>query len=352
MRTLFIITGILIVYTGRLTAQEDNVPTSEDSSAVYEGLFNSENPLHLTLKADLKTFKKTAKKENYHPAEMTCTVNENLQITDPVRIKARGVARKVVCSLPPFWLNIRHSGMKADSLKDLNINRLKMVIRCRSSKSYEHYILREYLVYKLYNLITPYSFRVRLVRLTFEDTAKDNETTEDWAFLIEPMDLMCARLNATNIKSQKLSMRTLNPELMDLVSLFSYMIGNGDFSVTGRHNLKILAVKPPGPQGFTPVAYDFDVTGLVNIPYANPREELGISSLKERYYLGPCRSESVHLESVLQLASSKDELIDCIKEFEYLVEKERMDMVEYIESYFSEAENDNFIERKILSTCH
>jgi len=352
MRTLFIITGILLVFSGRLTAQVDNVQTSEDSSAVYEGLFNSEDPLHLTLKADLKTFKKTAKKENYHPAEMTCTVDENFQVTDPVRIKARGIARKVLCSLPPIWLNIRHSGMKADSLKDLNINKIKLVVRCRSNKSYEHYVLREYLVYKLYNLITPYSFRVRLVRLTFVDTSKDNEATEDWAFLIEPMNLMCARLNAANIKSQKLSMRTLNPEHMDLVSLFSYMIGNEDLSVTGRHNLKILSVKPPGPQGFTPVAYDFDITGLVNTQYANPRVELGISSVKERYYLGPCRSESEHMESVQKLASCKDELIDYIKGFEYLDEKERTDVAAYIESYFSEAENDNFIERKILSTCH
>ena len=98
----------------------------------------------------------------------------------------------------------------------------------------------------------------RLVRLNLLIPAKDNETTEDWAFLIEPMDLMAARLNATDIKSEKLSMRTVNREDMDLVALFQYMIGNGDFSVTGRHNLKILAVKPPGPQGFVPVPYDFD----------------------------------------------------------------------------------------------
>ena len=176
--------------------------------------------------------------------------------------------------------------------------------------------------------------------------------TEDWAFLIEPMDLMCARLNATNIKSQKLSMRTLNPEHMDLVSLFSYMIGNEDLSVTGRHNLKIIAVKPPGPQGFIPLAYDFDVNGLVNTSYANPREALGISSVRERYYLGPCRDESAFVETVQELATHWDEIIDCIMKFEYLDEKERLEMAAYIESYFSEAENEKFIERKILSTCH
>ena len=48
MRILFIITGILLVFTGRLIAQEDNVPTSEDTLAVYEGLFCYEDPLHLT----------------------------------------------------------------------------------------------------------------------------------------------------------------------------------------------------------------------------------------------------------------------------------------------------------------
>ncbi|MCK4990898.1 MAG: hypothetical protein KAS29_10450, partial [Bacteroidales bacterium] len=237
-------------------------PTYEDTLQVYEELFNFDEPLYLTLKFDLKIFRKTRRKEDYQKAELTCVVNETFQVTHPVRIKARGFFRRDECTMPPFWLNIRYSGIEADSLKD--VRKIKMVIRCKKSQIYENYILREYMVYKIYNLISPYSFRVRLVKLKFVDTAKDNTETEDWAFMIEPAELMAKRLNGVFVKSDKLSIKTMNRDMMDKVALFQYMIGNGDFSVTGRHNLKIITLKDQRVIGFVPVPYDFDYTGLVN----------------------------------------------------------------------------------------
>ena len=351
MRYLLIITGLLLVFAVRLNAQEDYVPTFEDTIAVYEELFNIENPLQLTLKLDLKTFRKTKHKGPYLPAEMTCDVNENFQVTHPVRIKARGIWRKDHCTLPPFWLNIRYSGIEADSLRDLDVNRMKMVIRCRPSAPFEHYILREYLIYKIYNIITPYSYRARLVKLKFIDTSKDDETWEDWAFLIEPSDLMTTRLNAVMIKNDKLSIRSMNPEVMNLVALFQYMIGNQDFSVTGRHNIKIIAAKPPGPSGVLPITYDFDYTGLVDAHYATPQENLGITSVKERIYLGACRPDEDQMVAIKKIASCKDQIIDYIKGFEYLNEEERNEIVTYLEAYFLETEDERFISRHITPTC-
>ncbi len=74
-------------------------------------------------------------------------------------------------------------------------------------------------------------------------------------------------------------MRTVNSRVMDLLAMFQYMIGNGDYSVTGRHNLRILAMATSGPSGFIPVPYDFDYTGLVNTHYAIPGESLGIKNV-------------------------------------------------------------------------
>ena len=351
MRYLLIITGLLLVFTVRLNAQEDYVPTFEDTIAVYDELFNNENPLHLTLKFDLKTFRKTKLKGTYLPAEMTCHVNENFQVTHPVRIKARGEFRRDVCTLPPFWVNIRYSGIEADSLRDLEVNRMKMVIRCKSSSVYKHYILREYLIYKIYNIITPYSYRARLVKLKFLDTSKDDNVIEDWAFLIEPSDLMTTRLNSVMIKNDKLSIRSVNQEVMTLLAMFQYMIGNGDFSVTGRHNIKLIAVKPPGPSGVLPITYDFDYTGLVDAIYAIPGENLGITTVTERYYLGPCRLDEAQMEAIQKIASHKDQIIDYIMGFEYLDEKERKEIVDYLESYFNEAEDESFISDYITPTC-
>ncbi|MEN8227526.1 MAG: hypothetical protein ABFS38_05170 [Bacteroidota bacterium] len=349
MKSILFLTSIVFCCFGQLEAQQEYQPTYEDTLQVYEELFNNEDPLHLAVKCDLKVFKRTRRQEKYQPAEMTCHVNDSFQVTHPVRIKARGIFRRDNCTMPPFWLNIRYSGIEADSLNE--IKKIKMVIRCRKAQQYENYILREYMVYKIYNLISPYSFRVRLVKLKFIDTSKDNNATEDWAFMIEPADYMAQRLNAVFVKSDKLSMRTVNREMIDKVALFQYMIGNGDFSVTGRHNLKILNLKDQAVPGFIPVPYDFDYCGLVDAHYAIPGETLGIKSVRERYFLGPCRSREIQQEAIQNFATYKDEIIDYIHEFEYLDEKEKLDMIVYLESYFEEASDENFIERHLATTC-
>jgi hypothetical protein len=281
---------------------------------------------------------------------MTCKVSDSFQVTHPVRIKARGIFRRDNCTVPPFWLNIRFSEIEAESLR--GITKLKMVIRCKSARQYEDYVLREYLVYKIYNLISPISYRVRLIRLRIINTAKDNEETVDWAFLIEPDELMERRLSGKMIKSDMLSMRTVNRELMDRVAMFQYMIGNGDYSVTGRHNLKIIALESPDdPQGFIPIPYDFDYTGLVNAHYAVPGENLGITSVRERYFLGPCREREIQENTVSEFSSYQEGIIELIRNFEYLEEDEKDDMIEYISSYFDEAERKDFIIRNIETTC-
>lgn len=349
MKQIIFLVGFLLLFFGSLPAQEF-VPTFEDTLEVYEGLFSREEPLELTLKLDLKQLQRTRRDEKYQDAEMICHVNESFDLAHPVRVKTRGNYRRDNCTYPPFWINIRHSGIEADSLHD--VVRMKMVVRCRSSKQYEPYILREFLVYKIFNLITPFSYRVRLVRLTYVDTGRKNEETEDWAFLIEPDELMEKRLQGRMIKSDHLSMRTVNPHVMNVVAIFQYMIGNSDYSVTGRHNLRIIAVDDPDqPRGFIVVPYDFDYTGLVNAHYAVPGEGLPITSVRERYFLGPCRGEGVYEEILDEFDAFYEPMIKYLEDFEYLAEDEREDMIEYIKDFYRAAGRNDFIVRQIESTC-
>lgn len=318
--------------------------------AVYEDLFYLDEPLHLTLKFNIKEFKKTKHKGEYHKAQMTCHVSDSFQVTHPVRVRARGEFRKNECLMPPYWINIRYAGIEADSLR--NVRKMKMVTRCKPSPAHEDLILKEYLVYKIYNILTDISFNVRLVRLTYIDTGKTKKNvSEDWAFLIEPEELMARRLGARMIKNDKLSIRTVNPEMLDLMSLFHYMVGQGDFSVTGRHNLKILALASPPPQGFIPVPYDFDYCGLVDAPYAIPNEDWGYTDVKERYFMGACRPESTHLLTMHKLAEHRKEIEDLISDFEYMEERTKKNMLNYISSYFQETERKGFVEYSLDATC-
>ena len=332
-----------------LPAQEDLVPTFEDTMAVYEDLFEIKEPLNLTLKFDLKELNKTQWKEEYLPGEMTCHVREGFEVKHDVRIKARGEIRKKICTAPMFWVNIRHSGIEAEYLSD--VNKMKMVIRCKASNTYENYILREYLVYQMWNLLSPYSFNTRLVKLKMIDTGRKDKESEDWAFLIEPEEKMAERNNCMPIKNDRLSLKTVNQEWMDKVAFFSYMIGQMDFSVTGRHNLKILTSKEYGTTGFIPVPYDFDYCGFVDAEYAIPAENLGIESVRDRYYLGACRSEQGYTKAMDWLASYRDDIRDLILNFEYIDESEKEFLLDFIESYYEQSQYKGFIERSIHPTC-
>lgn len=348
MRTLLI--TVLFVFAGfPLLSQQEGASSYEDLVAVYEDLFSAEEPLHLTLKFDVEGLKKTMQQEVYHNAEMTYALKDGLQVSHSVQVWPRETIRRKFCSLPPLWVNMDNSASKSDSLRE--VFRINMVVPCKNAAQYEPYVLREYLAYKIYNITTPLSYRVRLVRLSIIDTGKGNEVTEDWAFFQEPDELMTLRLNGTWIKKDDLSMSGLNPEAINSLSMFQYMIGNVDYSVTGRHKLNILTLNSGNPTGFLPVPYDFDYSGLVNTDYAIPGEHLGTNTVRERYYLGPCRPEQVHKETFQGLAQFEDEIMAYIQDFEYLDEKGKTDMIEYLESYFKESGESWFIERKIFPTC-
>jgi hypothetical protein len=348
MRSFLILATLALIISPPLLGQ-DEVPSFEDTLEVYQDLFDIREPLNLTLKLNLKEFQKTKYKGKYHPAELTCHVSESFEVKHDVRVKSRGEFRKGFCIYPPIWLNIRLAGIEAEDLED--VTKVKLVTRCKSQSNYDNYVLREYLVYQIFNLLSPYSFNTRLVKLKYIDTGRKDKVMEDWGFIIEPEDMMAERNNAMAIKNDRLSLATVDKDWMDKVAYFNYMVGMCDYSVTGRHNLKILTLKEYGSTGLIPIPYDFDYTGLVDASYAIPMETLGITTVRERYYLGACRSEEVHKKTIQWLASFQDEIRDLILNFEYMDESERVEMVEYIESYYKSSESKGFINRSIQSTC-
>ena len=59
-------------------------------------------------------------------------------------------------------------------------------MRCQGGKSGDRLVLREYLVYRLYNILTDKSYQVQLIQATFEDSLKADKTFQTYGFLIEP----------------------------------------------------------------------------------------------------------------------------------------------------------------------
>jgi hypothetical protein len=332
--------------------QDFDVPPDHqlgDTLLVNADLFAEGDPIQLTLTFDLKSYKRNKYADEYIPVHLKLVVPEGAEVEKEVRIKPRGEFRRKHCSLAPFWLNIRKSDVANVHLQD--VKRMKMVTQCFDGKSYENYVMREYLAYKIYNLITPASFRVRLIQIRYVDTGRKMKETPGWAFLIEPESMMAQRNQATVVKNDKLGMVHMRQDEMLRVAVFMYLIGNGDYSVSGRHNLKLMGVGKFGTEGFTPVPYDFDYAGIVNAHYAVPGESLGIESVKERYYLGPCASEESYQKAIRIYTEKRDEILGLVRDFPYLGEKDRKEVVRYLESFFEKSSQAAFICQHLEPTC-
>ena len=321
-----------------------------DSLWINIDLFEVEQPARVTLTFDLKAFSKNKNNDDYQKAVIGFELAEaDTIITKEVRVKARGNSRKKRCTFPPIRLNINKSNVENKYLdKTKNI---KLVTHCKNSVVYEKYILKEYLVYKLFNVISPNSFRVRLLSVDYIDTGNKGKDVKSWAFLIEPEGLLDERLDGLKIEQDNLSQKSMEPKDMVRLTLFNYMIGNTDYAVTRRHNVKILMPEDISKTLAIPIPYDFDYSGLVNATYAVPFEGLGLKSVKERYYLGSCANEDIIPEILEEFKAKKQALFQVINGFDYLPERERKYMQDYLEEFFRMAEQKRFIENNLLSTC-
>lgn len=343
--------ALLIILPGfMLSAQEEPEEGSIlDTLVINTDIFEADEPLVFTMKFDIRAFQRTKYKGEYMPAELTYHLNDTFSIEKNIRLKARGNFRRSHCSMPPFWLNIRKAGIKNIHLRDTK--RMKVVTHCNGGKASDIYVMKEFLAYKIYNLLSPYSFRARLIRMKYIDTGRKNRVKENWAFIIEDEQMLAERLNAIPVKYDKLSMQHMLTEHMDRVAMFQYMIGNADYSITGRQNVKLLSENKLGVEGLIPVPYDFDYSGLVDASYAVPGETLGIESVTERYYLGACRDEEVYQVTLDFFNRHRDEIIALINDFPYLDKREKNDLISYIQLFYTISSYRGFITNEIKSTC-
>ena len=258
-------------------------------------LFESDEILELTLRANMKAvFKDRGDDSQYHKA--TLHYQEDQTTFDiPIKIKTRGHFRKLAsnCKYPPLYLNFAKSSTpKASVFRGQD--KTKLVTPCRG----DQIVINEYLVYKLYNLITPKSFRARLVKVTYQDTVKNKSSDPYYGILLEEEKQMAKRNLSISVEIKKLSPMNTQKEAFIKMAVFQYMIGNTDWSVQYQQNIKLLAEDSTSIPITVP--YDFDHAGIVRAPYANPAPELQMSSTLERRYRGYCMPEMDQFTAVFK----------------------------------------------------
>ena len=313
------------------------------------GLFENEYPLNITLISDFTSFIKPKYDDKYLPAKLIIHLPSNDSIVKNIRIKTRGKSRKRMCQFPPIKLNFKTDPIKEPELA--GINKVKMVTYCKSNMIYNSYILKEYLVYKLYNAITDYGFKVRLLKVDYEDTGKRGMHQSRYGFVIEPVKALVKRLNAVEIESKVILSNQFDQLAADRVALFNYMIGNTDWQYQTGHNLKFIKILDLNAPGAIPVPYDFDFSGFVGTDYAAPQEWSSVDDIRERDYLGFCRESPDNFNKLKEeFLAAENEIYDIIMNFEPLALRERKQLNWYIKEFYKDLKYKNAF-KIITSTC-
>ena len=283
----------------RVTIQaQKNINASFNGSAYTQtSLFDDDNILHLTLTGKLKDlFNDRGSNMVYHPLLLQYLQRDSSVVSIQLMAKTRGHFRrdKMNCKMPPLLLNFpKEKSIQNTVFK--HQNKLKLVVPCEG----DDYVINEWLVYRLYNLISDKSFKARLVLVDFEDSLKRRKTETHYCILLEDEKRMAGRNQSFLWKEKMLDMKNLALPEFEKMAVFQYMIGNTDWGVPYLQN--IVLIKKDTLQAPIAVPYDFDHAGIVDAPYAGPAPELEIASDLVRLYRGFCETDMKNFAETFEL---------------------------------------------------
>ncbi len=331
----------------------DSVSPEDSARAENAPLFASHNELELTLQFDLSAFRKDRRDPGLHPARLSWLDTDGNSVTLDVELKPRGNWRLQPrnCNFPNYWLDLPEKDVENTVFEGQD--RLPVVAPCRDNRrDYEQYIIQEYLAYRLYNVLTESSFRVRLARMTYVDTGGKGDSITKYTFFVEHADQLAARHRMTLLDMQGIHHEMVDQDLMTLTLVYQYLIGNTDWSVSGLHNTMLLVDEEQIPIA---IPFDFDWTGIVNPRYGSPPPHLGIRTLRDRLWRGYCQPEEVawaELAPVFELVSErKDAIYALFTDQEGLDEKRLKDTHKYLDAFYETINGRRKARREFIETC-
>ena len=305
--------------------------------------FEEESIVNATLEMDLKDLLSKKALDRFLPATLSFTMKDGTTITEKIEASVRGNFRRETCYMPGLKLNFRK-----DSNSSLyKFKELKLSNGCNTGNESGQLVVKEFLAYKIYNLLTDMSLRVRFMNISFKDVSGKKKPYTQYAFLIEDVDDMAKRNKMVEIEGTPYNTEQTNRDQMTIVTLFEYLIANTDWSVPAYHNVKLIG--PADNKSVRPytVAYDFDICGFVDPPYATIDEQLQdqISSVRERLNRGFPRTMEELKIAVKLFNDKKESIIGLIKSNEHLSAKEKSNCVSYVEDFYKIINNERDLQR-------
>lgn len=315
-------------------------------------LFDDHEVLKITLEFNERTVLRDRGEEtDYHPLKISWTDRDSTLTTVDARIKVRGNFRRkrINCRFPP--LRIRFDPETVAGTVFEGQKKLKLVTHCQTKRSqYEQYLLHEYLIYRSYNIVSPKSFRVRLLEITYKDSRGKGDSFTRYGFVLEDEDKMARRLGGRIVEVQNVHPDQTEYELSNTLAIFQYMMGNTDWSISALHNIKLVMLDSGDPPVAVP--YDFDWSGIINTGYAEPSRILDIKTVRERVFRGFCRSEAEFTEAFQEFKNNKEAIYALYREHSPPLEQSELSQaLEYLDEFYEIINSMSKSKREIIDRC-
>ena len=324
---------------------DDEVLLAAKTTAQNRRLFQDGPPLEFTLASEFKQInrERTPNNGRLYPGVLTIDGADL-----PVKLGSRGHLRlkTTTCDFVPIRLQFAPDAIGSTVFDGQRA--LKLGTHCRDERESDQYVIREYLSYKLTNLVTPFSFRARLARATYVDAKSKNRISTHAALFLEPEGDVARRLSGREARLPHMVFRDFDQDALTAAMLIEYMLGNTDYSIWALHNVIVVQDKQ---RKFYPVPYDFDSSGMVNPPYAAPDPRLAmLHSVTDRLYRGPCRTLD-QMNAALEPFRAHQAEMMAVVESSLLNGIHKRKMKEYLDSFFRRIATPDAVKKTFVDGC-
>jgi hypothetical protein len=328
------------------------LPSSAASAQAAKPLFASDAPIRIAIGAQFNQLMRNRAQSGPVPGTLQDPMGQAL----PVTLSLRGITRRMseTCDFAP--LRVTFASAPPPSSLFAGQRRLKLVTHCGSGPAGQQYELLEYAAYRMLNLLTPRSFRVRLASIDYRD-GNGRPMMTRYGFFIEDLKDVAQR-NGTKPSHapNRIPMTYLNPVDSARYALFQHMIANHDWSMragpAGReccHNAELIGPLAAGT--VTPIPYDFDYSGMVGAPYAVPPEQMKITSVKQRFYRGYCPHNAQAIAVAQQFRAARPQILGVLAQTPGLEPRTQRRAAAFLEGFFADIATDQDVNKNLLTRC-
>jgi hypothetical protein len=344
---------VMVVFAGTLNQHADAAPSASELPRAPK-LFSTDSTLEVTLSAPWRQFMRKKDRPARYPATLDYVDDAGATQHVAIAIEPRGITRLQVCKLPPVKLVFEKAAVKDSAFR--GNKSLKLVTHCGNGERWEQYTVAEMLAYRIHNLVSGLSFRIRPLSIRYVDSADSSTDGPHFGFLIEDDSELAKRNHLEKLDIAKPRVSQLDPLETSRFAMFQFLIGNTDWAVLSGptpehccHNSELIGSKSAATVFAVP--YDFDSSGLVNAHYAAPNSALPIRSNRVRLFRGFCAHNSSLETARRELLALQPQIGRLVSQESRLTARNREAAQDYLAKGFEILRDDAVFARNVTEKC-